>query len=100
VKYVETNLPDRARSHFYGLRDAKPDLVGIAIFDRIEKPLNTNQPLTELMWSSREIENYFCREQVLLTYARYDQPDDLFGRAEADRREATMRESIAEIAEA
>jgi ABC-type taurine transport system ATPase subunit len=100
VKYVETNLPERARHHFYGLRDAKPDLVGIAIFDRLEKDLNTGQALTERMWHAREIENYFCKENVLLAYARGDQSDDLFGRAEAERRETVMREAIAEVVDA
>src|SRR6266404_2392729 len=100
VHYVETNLPERARHHFYGLRDAKPDLVGIAIFDRLDKQLDTNQALTELMWSAKEIENYLCKEDVLLAYARYDQPDDLFGRAESERRENMMREAIAEVTQA
>ena len=100
VRYVETNLPERARHHFYGLRDAKPDFVGIAIFDRLEKELDTNQALTELMWRAREIENYLCKEDVLLEYARYDQPDDLFGMAERQRREVAMRDAIAEVTQA
>ena len=100
VRYVETNLPERARHHFYGLREAKPDLVGIAIFDRLDKELTSDGSLTELMWRSREIENYFCKENVLLTYARQDQPDDLFGRAEGERREAAMRQAIAEVTQA
>jgi hypothetical protein len=79
------------------LKEAKPDLVGIAIFDRLDKELKTNEPLTETMWQSREIENYFCTENVLLAYARHDQPDDLFGSAESQRREAAMREAIAEV---
>jgi hypothetical protein len=33
----------------------------------------------------------------MLTYARHDQPDDLFGRAEADRRVQTMRDCIQEV---
>lgn len=100
VRYVETNLPQRAREHFHGLKEAKRDLVGIAIFDRLDKELKTNEPLTEMMWKSREIENYFCTESVLLAYAAHDQPDDLFGRAEIQRREAAMREAIEEVADA
>jgi hypothetical protein len=72
-------------------------LVGFALFDRIEKPLDTGKPLTETMWQKREIENYLCQESVLLAYARHDQPDDLFGRAEADRRVQTMRDCIQEV---
>lgn len=97
VKYVETNLPQRARDHFGGLSEAKNDLVGIAIFDRLDKKLQATDTLVEMMWRRREIENYFCREDVLLAYARHDQPDDLFGRTEAERREQTMREAIEEV---
>jgi len=97
VHYLTTNLPNRAREHFFGIREAKPDLVGFALFDRLDRPLAEGTPLTETMWQKREIENYLCQESVLLAYARHDQPDDLFGRAEADRRVRTMRDCIQEI---
>lgn len=100
VHYLTTNLPNRAREHFFGLQEAKPDLVGFALFDRIDKPLTSSTPLAETMWQKREIENYLCQEPVLLAYARHDQPDDLFGRAEADRREQLMRDCIKEVAAA
>jgi ABC-type transport system involved in cytochrome c biogenesis ATPase subunit len=100
VHYVETNLPQRARDHFNGLREAKTDLVGLAIFDRLEKELQRGAALEETMWRRREIENYFCREDVLLAYARHDLPNDLFGQAEAQQREQAMREAIAEVAQA
>lgn len=97
VKYIETNLPQKARDHFRGLQEAKDDLVGIAISDRLDRELQPSGPLDEMMWRRREIENYFCMEDVLLAYATQNQPDDLFGVAEADRRERAMRESIAEV---
>lgn len=97
VKYVETNLPQRARDHFHGLREAKNDLVGIAIFDRLDRDLQANDLLTETMWRRREIENYFCMEEVLLAYARHDLSDDLFGIAERQHREQAMRDAIAEV---
>ncbi len=97
VKYIETNLPQKAREHFHGLREAKNDLVGIAIFDRLEKELHAQGPLVEMMWRYREIENYFCQKDVLLAYARYDLPDDLFGSAERQNRERAMYESIEEV---
>lgn len=100
VHYLSSNLPQRARDHFYGLREAKPDLVGVALFDRLDKELHRGSPLIELMWQRREIENYLCQEPVLLNYARYDLPDNLFGATEAARREATMREAIADVAAA
>lgn len=97
VKYVETNLPQKARDHFFGLREAKIDLVGIAIFDRLDSDLQSAKGLVETMWGRKEIENYFCMEGVLLAYARHDLPDDLFGRAESQQRERAMREAIAEV---
>ncbi len=100
VHYVGTNLPQRARELFFGLHEAKPDLVGIAIFDRLDAQLHTKSVLVEEMWSRREIENYVCRRDVLLAFARHDQPDDLFGIAESDKREQKMAEAIDEISQA
>ena len=100
VSYVATNLPQKARDHFYGLQEAKQDLVGIAIFDRLDKELRKNAPLTELMWAKRELENYFCSEQVLMAFAAGRQPDDLFAHAEQDRRREAMHDSIREVSQA
>ena len=100
VKYIETNLPQRARDHFFGLQEAKNDLVGIAIFDRLATELQSARGLTESMWQRREIESYFCIEEVLLAYARHDLPDDLFGSAESKKREQIMREVIEEVSAA
>lgn len=97
VKYVETNLPQRARDHFQGLREAQNGLVGIAIFDRLDRNLQNADGITELMWHRREIENYFCTPEVLQSYARHDLPNDLFGAAEANKRGTAMAESIAEV---
>jgi AAA domain, putative AbiEii toxin, Type IV TA system/AAA ATPase domain len=100
VHYLTTNLPQRARNHFVGLQEAKPDLVGFALFDRLEKIIQPGTTLVEAMWQKREIENYLCQESVLLAYARHDQPDDLFGLAESEHREQIMRECIQEIGSA
>ncbi len=101
VRYVETNIPQRARDHFFGLKEAMPSLVGIAIFDRLEKELRSEEEgLMELMWHRREIENYFCLEDVLLAYAIYDMPDDLFGYKERENRLKIMREAINEVSNA
>lgn len=97
VHYLTTNLPNRAREHFFEIREAKPDLVGFALFDRLDRPLAEGTSLTETMWQKREIENYLCQESVLLAYARHDQPDDLFGYVEAQHREHIMRECIQEV---
>jgi len=100
VTYVGSNVPQKAREHFYGLREAKSDFVGIAIFDRLDRKLQEGQPLQELMWQRREIENYLCLPEVLMAYARHDLPDDLFGLAEQERRELAMNAAITEVAQA
>jgi hypothetical protein len=41
-----------------------------------------------------------CQEAVLLQYARHELSGDLFGAAEADRRETAMREAIQQVAAA
>ncbi len=100
VHYVATNLPQKARDHFYGLREAKSNLVGVALFDRLEKELQSGAALTEMMWQKREVENYVCTKEVLLEYARHDLPDDLFGLAESEKRVKAMSDSIEEVSQA
>lgn len=95
-----TNVPQQARDHFFGLKEAKEDLVGVALFDRIDKKLADGGPLVETMWERREIENYFCTPGVLLAYAGSGLPDDLFGHAERDRRVAAMERAIRSVSEA
>lgn len=100
VHYVAANLPQRARDHFYGLREAKQDLAGVALFDRLDKALQTGVALVELMWERCEIENYVCSQNVLLAFAHHDLPDDLFGQAERAPREHAMKEAIDEVTQA
>ncbi len=69
VHYI-ANQPSKAREHFYGIKEAKSDLVGIALFDRLEQGvLDKNEYLKEIMWSQREIENYLCFPETLINYA-------------------------------
>lgn len=68
VHYV-ANQPRKAREHFHRLREAKPDLRGIAIYDRLHPPPQTDPNLPQLMWQQREIENYLCSREVLLDFA-------------------------------
>lgn len=96
VKYVGNN-PDEVRRHFWGLREAKTDLVGIAIFDRLDRTLPDDLGAIGLQWKRRELENYLCMEEVLIAYARQGLPYDLFGQPEAKRREAIMRELITDL---
>ncbi len=68
VHYVG-NQPDRAAAHFFGLREAKDDLVGLAIYDRLSKKPEIRDGLTSFMWQRREIENYLCFPEVLLAFS-------------------------------
>ena len=97
VHYVSTNLPQKSRDHFNGLREAKNDLVGIAIFDRLDRALQPSDNLNEVMWEKREIENYFCTQEVLYSWAVHDVADDLFGIAERGERKQAMEKAIAEV---
>lgn len=97
VHYVG-RLPQKACDHFYGLREAYRDLVGIAFFDRLDDAvLQESKPgLTQMMWRRRELENYLCTEDVLLLYARSENGGELF----ASQREKIMKESIEELSSA
>lgn len=99
VHYVSTNRPNKARQHFHGLKEAKADFVGLAIFDRIESMLRDANGLSEVMWQKCEIENYFCTEEVLMAYAGSMESDDLFAAAEQKKRIKAMKESISKVTE-
>jgi ABC-type transport system involved in cytochrome c biogenesis ATPase subunit len=99
VHYV-LNQPKLAEHHFFGLREAKPDLEGVAIFDRLDKGLPSGFSIPSKCWSRREIENYLCSRQVLLRYARGMEPDDLVGRAMQQQREDAMNAAIKTVEDA
>ena len=93
------NQPNKAYDHFFGLREAYRQLVGIAIFDRLDdtRTLEEEKPgLSQMMWQRRELENYLCMEEVLLQYARKEGGGELF----ASQRVGTMKESIDELVSA
>lgn len=93
VHYVY-NQPKLAEHHFHGLREAKPDLVGVAIFDRLEAGLPASFNISGKTWNRREIENYLCDKEVLLRYAEGMEPDDLVGRALKEQRRDAMLYAI------
>lgn len=103
VKYVQ-NQPQRAREHFFGLKEAKADLQGLAIFDRLTSQLNPGGQLQETMWRRREIENYVCNHDVLLRFAKTgekeDSPGPLFSEARVAERRKAMEEAISEVEKA
>ena len=96
VHYVE-NQPQKARAHFYGLREAKTDLVGFCLFDRIESELQTNPEFREYQWRRREIENYIVyQKEILINWAQAEAER----RGEATQLVPTMEEAIDEIEKA
>jgi hypothetical protein len=97
VHYIQ-NQPQRAREHFYGLREAKADLLGFMLCDRLDRPLQATPELREQMWQRREIESYLCQPDTLLSYAESSSEEvaagPLFERSEAERRRRIMQECI------
>jgi hypothetical protein len=68
----------------------------VAVFDRLDQELQDRDELIEIMWSRREIENYLCKPEVLLAWAREHAPGSLF----AQRWVNAMEEAIEETAAA
>ena len=103
VRYV-VDQPGQAARHYYGLREALPNLQGLALFDRLEAEPTERGPLQYIFWKKREIENYLCTRATLEAYASASaletDPMPLFTIAAVDQRVAAMQEAIAEIEEA
>jgi predicted ATPase len=68
VHYV-ANQPAKAEAHFFGLKEAKSDLVGFALFDRLPTRLEDRPNLEKYMWKRQEIENHLCTRESLLQWA-------------------------------
>ena len=98
VHYV-ANQPTKAKDHFFGLREAKPDLVGVALYDSIPQDLDENGPLREFKWSQREIENYLCYPETLLAFADHLEgtPGPLFESPLREKQRDAMQKSIEEV---
>ena len=91
--YYVGNQPRKAQEHFYALREAKPDLVGIAIYDRLSASPPSDPNLIQITWGRMEIENYLCQRETLLAFAEEQgrrEVGDLF----AQRYRQTMHDAI------
>ena len=98
VVYLGSNNPQDAREHFFGLREAKPDLVGLALFDRLDRELHQDSPLRERMWARREIENYLVTPNSLRAWVTQGLgEDDLVERAERQTRLTTFEACLDEL---
>ena len=102
VRYVG-DRPVKARKHFHGLREAKPDLAGYALFDNLGAGPRTREAspsLVEHMWPRREFENYLAPAKTLIEYARQEGEKaaggPLFEEAEAARWTGAMERAITE----
>lgn len=99
VRYVG-DRPVEARRHFHGLREAKPDLAGYALFDHLNTRLDARDDLVEHMWPRREFENYLAPAETLIEYARREGEKaaggPLFEEAEAARWTGAMERAITE----
>jgi ABC-type lipoprotein export system ATPase subunit len=96
-----SNQPQDTRQHFQGLREAKPDLVGFALFDRLDKELQAGSQLTERTWSRREIENYLVTPDSLRAFVQMGlRDDDLIEAAERKNRLAILETCVGELVNA
>ena len=101
VIYLGSNQPQGARHHYQGLREAKPDFVGFALFDRLDKELQTGSQLTEIMWSRREIENYLVTPASLRAFVQMGlRTDDLIEEAERKNRLTILETCVGELVNA
>ena len=98
VKYVG-NQPTKAKDHFYGLLEAKSNLYGIAIYDRLETELDSSTDLIQTMWKMRELENYICKRDALLKLAK-TQGVEFEGPLFAEKWLEVMNKSIEELEQA
>lgn len=97
--YYVANQPRRAQEHFYALREAKPDLVGIALYDRLERGLPGAPNLRQHMWSRYELENYLCQPETLLAFAA-SKGEESEGALFTGRWRDAMMQAIQEIEQA
>jgi len=99
VEYVGNHV-GAMNGHFYGLQEAKPDLVAFGLFDRLDNSTAASHPdLRVRVWKKREIENYIAQREVLLRWARAtgtEKYGELFGSAW----ETAMERAIDQIEQA
>ncbi len=101
VHYVG-NSAGAVQSHYHGLREALPNLKGIALFNRPDTGTLETGQVTCLTWRRREIENYLCSKSTLEAYARSSaeraqEGVPLLARAEVTQRLEAMHAAIDEV---
>jgi ABC-type taurine transport system ATPase subunit len=97
VDYV-LNKPQAAVTRFAGLQEARPDLVGYALFDRLARNLPAAPNELRLhCWARREIENYIDQRHTLLAWAQAEGEQRTGGPLFAVGWRAAMEEAIEEV---
>jgi energy-coupling factor transporter ATP-binding protein EcfA2 len=100
VHYVQ-NQPNASRSHFHGLTEAKPDLVGFALFDRLTTVPGDTPKYKEYMWKRMEIENYIFSSESILSFAqalaKEKSAGPLFEMAERENLRNIMQECLEDL---
>ncbi len=100
VRYIGNRI-SAAESHFFGLREACPDLRAVAIMDESDRETEPGGGLARELWRRREAENYLCTRATLESFAswlaREVAPGPLFADAEVRRRVELMRRMILEV---
>ena len=104
VHYVG-NSRSAAAKHFFGLKEALPDLKGVALFDRIDSVGEENPHLNYLVWQKREIENYLCKPGALKAFIEASvklewREYSLFEGATVKKHLDAMEKSVSEIVNA
>ncbi len=98
------NQPRKAQEHFWGLREAIPNLRGAALFDRLERGLPDMRGMAAATWRRREIENYLASEATLLAWAEAGEAEparpSLFAEGGRRSRKQCMQEAMAAVREA
>ena len=95
------NLRAKAADHFFGLKEAKQDLVGIVILDSDSLGQSEIGPLRQLKWKQREIENYLCFPETLQNYAQQVEGQQGLLEMEQQSRQLTaMGEAVSEVTQA
>ena len=94
VKYI-ANIPNDARKHFHSLLEAKNDLRGLILLDRVDKQLKNTENLSEVMWRKYEIENYLSNYDAIISYATEGlDKGDIFDNLQISKRESQIKQEI------
>ena len=98
VHFVGNRLAS-VEHHFCGLSEVVPDLKGIALFDRMDKPIKDTQSLRLMSWKKREIENYLCTKSTLVEFAGSLSAETLplFAAPQSEQCRAAMSKAIVQV---